>query len=101
MSPPLTARLPTVPEKQKFRQSLQDADQPVTLGLLGPVYDQAQKPEKQRLERCLFEEIEDNGLALQPLPQGGGEFATQSVDELAAGRHCCVGGSRATDQDHR
>jgi len=35
------------------------------LAMVGPIFDQDQVPEKQRLEVCLIEEIKDNGLSLQ------------------------------------
>jgi hypothetical protein len=40
----------------------------VTLAMVGPIFDQAQVPEKKRLEACLIEEITDNGLSLQTVP---------------------------------
>ena len=40
----------------------------VTLAMVGPIFDQGQVPEKQRLEACLIEEINDNGLSLQTVP---------------------------------
>jgi hypothetical protein len=36
--------------------------------MVGPIFDQNQGPEKQRLEACLIEEINDNGLSLQTVP---------------------------------
>jgi hypothetical protein len=67
----LTGRLPA-PEvtKQVVRKSLPDAEDPVTLAMLGPVYDQDQDPARKRLERCMLEQIEDNELTLKPILQG-------------------------------
>lgn len=68
---PLTARLPAaVVTKAAVKASRPEADDPVTLALVGPVYDQGQAPDKQRLESCMLEEIDDNDLSLQPLRQG-------------------------------
>jgi len=67
----LTVRLPA-PEvtKKVVRKSLSDAEDPVTLAMLGPVYDQDQDPVRNRLERCMLEQIEDNELSLKPILQG-------------------------------
>ena len=67
----LKVRLPA-PEvtKKVVRKSLPDVKDPVTLAMLGPVYDQDQDPARKRLERCLLEEIEDNELSLKPVVQG-------------------------------
>jgi hypothetical protein len=65
---PLMARLPTAVVDGQAAGV--EAGAPVTLAMLGPVYDQDQEPEKQRFERCLLGGIKDNGLSLQPLPQG-------------------------------
>jgi hypothetical protein len=68
---PLTARLPAaVVTKAAVKTSRPEADEPATLALVGPVYDQGQAPDKQRLESCMLEEIDDNDLSLQPLRQG-------------------------------
>ena len=68
---PLTARLPTpVVTKEAVETSGPDADDPVALALIGPVYDQHQAPDKERLEICMLDEINDNQLSLQPLRQG-------------------------------
>jgi hypothetical protein len=68
---PLTARLPAaVVAKEAVKASRPDADDPVTMALIGPVYDQRQEPDKQRLESCMLDEIDDNDLSLQPLRQG-------------------------------
>jgi hypothetical protein len=48
--------------------SLRIATDQVSLAMVGPIFDQAQEPEKQRLEACLVEEINDNGLSLKALP---------------------------------
>jgi len=40
----------------------------VKLAMVGPIFDQNQEPEMQRLEACLIEEIIDNGLSLQTMP---------------------------------
>lgn len=67
---PLTARLPApVVTKETVKASSPDVDDPVTLALIGPVYDQRQAPDKQRLESCMLDEIGDNDLSLQPLRQ--------------------------------
>ncbi len=48
--------------------SQQTAADQVTLAMVGPIFDQGQEPEKQRLEDCLLEEIKDNGLPLKAVP---------------------------------
>jgi len=67
----LTGRLP-VPEvtKSVVNKSLPDVGDPVTLAMIGPVYDQDQDPAKKRLERCMLEKIQENQLSLQPMVQG-------------------------------
>jgi DNA polymerase III psi subunit len=65
----LTDRLPAsvVNGKAVDISQLTAADQ-ITLAMVGPIFDQGQVPEKQRLETCLIEEINDNGLSLQTVP---------------------------------
>jgi hypothetical protein len=65
----LTDRLPAsvVNGKAVDISRLTAADQ-ITLAMVGPIFDQGQVPEKQRLEACLIEEINDNGLSLQTVP---------------------------------
>jgi len=68
---PLIAKLPAPVVTREFaKESGLAADDPVTLALIGPVYDQRQEPDKNRLESCMFDEIDDNQLSLQPLRQG-------------------------------
>ena len=65
----LTDRLPApVVNGKAVALSLRTATDPVSLAMVGPVFDQNQEPEKQRLEACLIEEINDNGLSLQTVP---------------------------------
>jgi hypothetical protein len=63
---PLSDRLPApLVNGSSVDTSRWTAADPVTLALVGPVFDQDQEPEKQRLEDCLIEEIRDNGLSLK------------------------------------
>jgi hypothetical protein len=63
---PLMDRLPAPAVNGKATElSSQITTGQVTLAMVGPIFDQAQVPEKQRLEACLIEEINDNGLSLQ------------------------------------
>ena len=65
----LTDRLPApVVNGKAVALSLRTATDQVSLAMVGPVFDQNQEPEKQRLEACLIEEINDNGLSLQTVP---------------------------------
>ena len=67
----LTGRLPAAEViKKVVSKTLPDAEGPVPLAMIGPVYDQGQDPARQRLQRCLLEEIQDNQLSLQPVLQG-------------------------------
>ncbi|TNF51792.1 MAG: hypothetical protein EP304_00170, partial [Deltaproteobacteria bacterium] len=67
---PLTDMLPAPAVKGKaIELSSQLTTGQVTLAMVGPIFDQAQVQEKQRLEACLIEEINDNGLSLQTVPQ--------------------------------
>jgi hypothetical protein len=69
--PPLNVRLPAAEVKEAaVKVSGPNAGEPVSLALIGPVYDQDQAPDKQRLEKCILEEIDDNQLSLQPVRQG-------------------------------
>jgi hypothetical protein len=65
----LTDRLPTsvVNGKDVGLSRSKNTDQ-IVLAMVGPIFDQGQVPEKQRLEACLIEEITDNGLSIQALP---------------------------------
>ena len=65
----LTDRLPTsaVNGKSVNISQRKAADQ-ITMAMVGPVFDQNQDPEKQHLEACLIEEVNDNGLSLQTVP---------------------------------
>jgi len=67
----LTGRLPA-PEvaKSVVSESLTDTGEPVSLAMVGPVYDQDQDPARKRLERCMREQLEDNNLLMKPLSQG-------------------------------
>ncbi len=65
----LTDRLPTsVVNGKAVDNSRRTAADQVLLAMVGPVFDQGQVPEKQRLEVCLIEEINNNGLSLQTVP---------------------------------
>jgi len=65
----LTDRLPTsVVNGKAVDISQRTTAGQVILAMVGPVFDQNQEPEKQRLEACLIEEINDNGLFLKILP---------------------------------
>jgi hypothetical protein len=66
---PLTVRLPaSVVNGKAVDLSQRTATDQISLAMVGPVFDQNQAPEKQRLEACLIEEINDNGLSLQTVP---------------------------------
>lgn len=66
----LTGRLPSpavnvISVKEPFSNS----GSPMTLGLVGPVYDQEQNPAKNSLEDCLVEGLQENENTLQTIAQ--------------------------------
>lgn len=63
----LTARLPAAVVDRQAAGA--EVGVPVSLAMIGPVYDQGEEPEKGRFERCMLEGIENNGLSLHAVQQ--------------------------------